>query len=161
MLYEENIYSRWSMVILGALSLGFLGVLVYQLLVGPVGTHPAPDWVFFVMFLFFLAFAVTFARLSIKVTVESITVGYGVLKHNISWERVEDCYLDSASTVRYGGWGIRLGRVGGKWRLVYNIPGGARVVLSLKRGTFREFVFSTRNPEGVTQAVRGYLGVTV
>lgn len=157
MLYEEDIYSRWNIVILGAVSLSLLGDLVYQLLVSPVGTRPAPDWFFLVIFLFFLALGVNFARLRIRVTPESITVGYGIIKHRVSWQYIADCYLDKASAIIYGGWGIRVGRVGGKWRLVYNILGGPRVVLSLKTGIFREFVFSTRNPEGVIQAIRQYL----
>ncbi len=158
MLYEENIYSRWNIVIVGAVSLVLLGVFVYQLLAGPVGTRPTPDWFLLVMFLFFLALAVNFAQLRIRVTHQSITVSYGIIKHSVSWENVADCYLDRASAVSYGGWGIRLGMVGGKWQLVYNILGGPRIVLSLKTGTFREFVFSTRNPEGVIQAVRQHLG---
>ena len=109
------------------------------------------------MLLFFLALAVNFARLRIRVAPQSITVSYGIIKHSVPWENVIDCYLDRASAVRYGGWGIRLGRVGGKWRLVYNILGGPRVVLSLKTGIFREFVFSAQNPEGVIQAARQYL----
>lgn len=40
-------------------------------------------------------------------------VGYGIFKHNIPWENVEDCYLDEALTIRYGGWGIRTGKVKG------------------------------------------------
>ena len=65
----------------------------------------------------------------------------------ILWENIEDCYLDTASIVSYGGWGIRVGKVDDKWRLACNIIGIPRVMLSLNKGRFGEFVFSTKNPE--------------
>ena len=158
MLYEEDVYSGWNILITGAVTLLLLAVLVIQLLVGPVGAEPASDWFLLVMFLLFLALTVNFARLRIRITPQSITVGYGIIKYSVPWEKVADCYQDGATAAKYGGWGIRLGWVGGKRRLVYNILGGPRVVLSLKTGAFHEFVFSTRNPEGVIQAARQRLG---
>jgi len=83
-----------------------------------------------------------------------ISVGYGIIKHSILWENIEDCYLDNASTIRYGGWGIRIAKVKGKWRLVYNVIGGQCIVLSLKKGRFKEFVFSTGNPEQVIKLAK-------
>ena len=71
----------------------------------------------------------------------------------VLWENIEDCYIDEASAIRYGGWGIRLGRVDGKWRTVYNVIGGPRVVVSLNKGWIREFVFSTKNPEKVMRTI--------
>ncbi len=157
-IYEENIYSRWNLVILGAVSLALLSVLIYQFLIGPVGDRPAPNWFLLVMFLFFLMLTINFARLSIRITPRFITVGYRVIRYSVSWENVADCYLDEASAIRYGGWGIRLGRVRGKWRLVYNVLGSPRVVVYLKRGKIREFVFSTKNPEQTMKTIKQQIG---
>ena len=44
--------------------------------------------------------------------------------------------------------------------LVYNIIGGPRVVLSLKKGKFREFVFSTSDPQRVIEIVKQKVGGT-
>jgi hypothetical protein len=44
--------------------------------------------------------------------------------------------------------------------MVYNIIGTPRVVLSLKTGRFREFVFSTRNPEKVLSIINDRIGVS-
>ncbi|TES83470.1 MAG: hypothetical protein E3J91_02070 [Hadesarchaea archaeon] len=66
--------------------------------------------------------------------------------------------MDEASTIRYGGWGIRIGRVKGKWILVYNVIRCPRVVLSLREGRFREFVFSTKSPEQVIKVVKQQIG---
>ena len=154
-LYKEKISSKWWMTgILTAFTAGFLFVLVYQILVRPVGTHPAPNWFFLLMFLLFLGVVINFSRLSIRITHLSVKVSYGIFKHIIPWENIEDCYLDKASIIRYGGWGIRIGRTKGRWGLVYNVIGGPRVVLLLKKGRFKEFIFSTKNPEEVMNIIR-------
>jgi len=160
-LYEEKISSKWWMTsILTAFTAGFLFILVYQILVGPIGTRPAPNWFFLLMFLLFLGVVINFSRLSIRITYLSVKVSYGIFRHIITWENVEDCYLDEASTISYGGWGIRIGRVQGRWRLVYNVIGAPRVVLSLKKGKFKEFVFSTEKPEEVMNIIRQRRGTT-
>lgn len=157
-IYEERVFSKWSAIVLATVTIALLFVLVYQLLVGPIGTHPAPNWVFLTLFLLFLAIMANFVTLNIKVTPQQIYVGYGIIKHIIAWENIADCYPDTASIVRYGGWGIRLARIGGKWRLVYNVIGSPRVVLLLKEGKFQEFVFSTRDAEEVVRIVKQRIG---
>jgi len=157
-IYEEKIFSKWITGILAAVTVGFLFVLIYQILVEPIGTRPAPNWFFLLMFLLFLGVTINFSRLVIGMTPRFISVGYGILKHTVLWGNIEDCYRDEDSTIRYGGWGIRIGRVKGKWRLVYNVIGGPRVVLSLREGRFREFVFSTNNPEEVIKVVKEQIG---
>ena len=141
-----------------ACTLLFLGLFVYQVLVGSVGANPAPDWVYLIMFLLFagITYSVTnFNKLAIKVTTQSLTVSFGVFKRVIPWDNINSCYLDDASAIgSYGGWGIRMAKVKGKWRLVYNIIGYPAVVLELEEGRFKEFVFSTRNPDGVMETAR-------
>jgi len=153
--YKEKISSKWWMTgILTAFTAGFLFVLVYQVLVGPIGTRPAPNWFFLFMFLLFLGVTINFSRLSIRITHLSVKVSYGIFRYIIPWENIKNCYLDEASTINYGGWGIRIGKVQGRWRLVYNVIGAPRVVLSLKKGKFKEFVFSTEKPEEVMNIIR-------
>ena len=138
-----------------ALTLVFLGLFVYQILVGPVSSDPAPDWFYLVMFLWFAAFTAlmrNFNKLAIVITTQHIAVRFGFIKRAIPWGNVNGCYLDDASAiVSYRGWGIRIGRDKDKWRLVYNVIGGPTVVLELNKGRFREFVFSTKNPERVME----------
>ncbi len=157
-IYDEKIFSKWMTAILAVLTTSLLFVLLYQIIVGPIGTRSAPNWFFLFMFLLFLGVMINFSRLTIRMTHRSISVGYGIIKHSIIWENVEDCYLDEASTIRYGGWGIRIARVKGKWRLVYNVIGGPRIVLSLNKGRFKEFVFSTKNPEEVIKIAKERIG---
>jgi len=153
-IYEEKIFSKWITVILVSITVGLLFVLVYQILVEPIGTRPAPIWFLLIMFLLFLGVTINFSRMIIRMTHRSLLVGYGIFKRTIPWENIEDCYPDESSVIRYGGWGIRVGRVKGKWILVYNTIGNPRVMLLLKKGRFKEFVFSTKNPEEVMKVVR-------
>jgi len=156
--YEERIFSGWLTVIVGAASGVLFGLFLYQRLVGPVGTHPAPDWILLAVALLLLVITVNFAILTVKITLHGISVSYGFIRHSVPWANVAGCYEDEASTARYGGFGIRLGLVNGKWRLVYNTVGDPRVVIQKRQARIREFVFSTRNPERVIRAVRERLG---
>ena len=109
----------------------------------------------FLLFAGLTALLRNFNKLAIEITTQSINVGFGVFKRAIPWDNINSCYLDDASAIRsYGGWGIRMAKVKGKWRLVYNVIGCPTVVLELERGRFREFVFSTKNPDGVMETAR-------
>ena len=112
---------------------------------------PTPFHAFLILLL--VAILVNFSRLTIRMSPENITVGYGRITRQIPWENIESCYLDETSAIFYGGVGIRFARIRGKWRLVYNIIATPRVVLSLKAGRFQEFVFSTKNPDEVLSII--------
>ena len=158
-LYEETLPFPFARLVVGlfvVLAILFLALLVYQMSVGPIGPRPAPTWFWLLMFLWFsgiVAFVVNFNRLTITITSQSVVVAFGRFKRVIQWDDVAGCYLDAAPPLAYGGWGMRIGRVRGKWRQVYNVIGCSGVVLELKRGRFREFVFSTRYPAEVLKLV--------
>ena len=157
-IYEERIYSRWNILIMGTVVAAVLAALIGQLISGPLGAKPAPNTFFIGMILLFLALGANFATLTIRVTIHGISVGYGIIRHQIPWGEVIGCRVDEASALRYGGWGIRVGCVGGKRRLVYSILGAPRVVVERRLGRYEEFVFSTRNPEAVMKAINKELG---
>jgi len=152
--YEEKIFSKWTAGIFAFVIAGFLFLLVYQILVGPIGSRPAPNWFFLFMILLFVVTVINFSRLAIRISPQFISVSYGMFEHKISFENVEKCYLDKTPAIQYWGWGIRIARIKGKWRLVYNVPRGPRVVLSMRKGRFKEFVFSTKNPAEVMKIIR-------
>lgn len=139
----------------------FLAMFVYQITTGSSDSESVPEWFYLAMGLFFvfMTFIISnFSKLDISATSQSITVRYGMFKHVTRWADIGDCYEDEAPVFSYGGFGIRIGMVNGKRRLVYNLIGGSRVVLGLKKGRFDEFVFSTRNPEAVVDVIKGRIG---
>jgi hypothetical protein len=144
------------------LTLFFLGMFIDGVVAGHAGSGGVPDWFYAVMCLFFVSMTyvvINFGKLVIKATSRSITVKYGIFKREIPWKNVVDFYLDeTGSLYAYGGYGIRIGKVNGKSRLVYNVLGGERVVLALKKGRFNEFVFSTNNPDAVMDVIKSRIG---
>lgn len=153
-LYREKLSSKYITSIFLFFASILLFCMIYQVLIGPLGNNPAPNWLLAIIFLFFIFLALNFLILVVKITSEFLIVGYGIFKHKINWKDVENVYRDKASVVKYGGWGIRFGKVEGIWRLVYNIPESDRIVLKLKKGNFREFVFSTKNSENVLKLIK-------
>ncbi len=159
-IYEERLYSPWNLIIIGAVGLVLLAALVWQLLFGPLGTRPAPSWFLAAIAALFLALWINFSALTVRVTMDGLCVGYGIIRHRIRWHDICDCRPDESSMAAYGGWGIRIGRVGGKTRLGFTTPGVPRVVVEKRQGRCLEFAFSTRNPEAVMRAIRQGLGKT-
>ncbi len=148
-IYEERLFSKLNAVLFAVIVGVLLYVLIYQLLIEPLGTDPAPNEFFVFMILLFAVIGINFSTLKIAVDYKNVTVGYGMIKNTIPREDIEKCFLDQTNAILYGGWGIRIGRIKGKWRLIYNTVGDPRVVLVLKNRWYKEFVFSTRNPQEI------------
>lgn len=156
-IYEEKIFAKVIGGLLGSVTALMLVILIYQIIVEPLGDDPAPTLFFLIMFLIFLGLTLIFSRLIIRITFHSITVGFGIIKRNIPLENIADIRIDETSAIKYGGAGIRMAKVKGKWVLVYNVIGGPRCVLTLKEGRFKEFIFSTKNPEEIMNVVKGQI----
>ncbi len=159
-IYEEKIFAKVIGGSLGAVSAIMLIILIYQITVGPLGESSEPAIFFLIMFIIFLVLTLNFARLIIRISFQSVTVGYGIIKKRIPLENIEDCEIDKTPAIKYGGAGIRTARIQGEWVLVYNVVGGARCVLKLKEGRFKKFVFSTKSPEEVVNVIKGQLVLT-
>ncbi len=153
-IYTEKIFSKGMTAMLAFITAVFLFSSYYQLFVEPIGKKPAPDWLFPIMFSLFLGITINFRWLIITITPESVSVGFGIFTKKILYENIDGCNLDDRSNIRYGGLGIRTAKVEGKWVLVYNVIRCPKVVLSLKMGRFKEFVFSTKNPEEIIKIVK-------
>ena len=152
---------RAVIILFVVLTVFFLGMFISELVSGPIGDKAASEWFYLVMCLFFvlMTFVIAnFSKLVVKATSTSLTVSYGLFKRVIPWGDIADCCLDESSAIGYGGYGIRIGRVNGKLRLVYNVLGGERVVLGMKKGRFNEFVFSTNNPDAVMDVIKSRIG---
>jgi hypothetical protein len=157
-LYEERLFSRWMTLTLGAVTL-FILWRVMQQLQGGVPVDDSPSWLLPLMLVVFVLVTVNFAWLTIRITDEEAVIAYGVIRHRIRLEEIEDCYADTASAIRYGGFGIRRGWYNGMHRLIYNTIGDPRVVLLTTDSSTPEFVFSTTQPERVMDLVREHLRI--
>ncbi|MFX1515332.1 MAG: hypothetical protein ACFFC6_03425 [Promethearchaeota archaeon] len=97
---------------------------------------------------------INFSRMTIELTSQEVTIRYGIFGHTESWNNVKAVTYDETPMIGYLGWGIRIGRFGGKWRLIFNVIGKKCVLLHLNQGIFREFVFSTNFPEEIIEIIR-------
>ncbi|MFQ5909007.1 MAG: hypothetical protein ACE5JE_09340 [Thermoplasmata archaeon] len=158
-MYEEVTFSKVITAIMVAVAAPMLVLAFYQFFVAPIGSHPAPTVLYLGVAAVFLFLAVSFSRLIIRMTLDSLQIGYGMFRWRIRWGEIEGVELDELSALREGGVGVRVLKVKGKWRIVYSVVGGPRIVLSVRSGRFREVVFSTKNPEEVTALVRQYAGL--
>ena len=165
-LYEERLpfpLATVATVVILLVTLLMLILFILQLVSGPLGDRPAPDWFYLVMFIFMAAITflvANFRILVIRITGQSITVAYGLIKKTILWGDIEEGFLDSSSPLGYGGWGARIARVEGRWRLAFNVIGAPGVVLRLRRGRVREFMFSTKNPQQVLGVIARQIGAS-
>jgi hypothetical protein len=153
-IYEERLLSGWITLLLGAVTLVLLWQVVQQFQSGSTGD--APLWLLPLLLLLFAALTVNFAWLTIRVTDDGVVVAYGMIRRRMSWDEIRDCYLDEASAVRYGGFGVRIGSYKGTRRLIFNTIGDPRVVVLTTSATTPEFVFSTAHPEEIIRIVREY-----
>ncbi len=161
--YKESLPSPFISLILGIMVLLaalFLFLFGRQVLSGPIGRNPAPDWYYMLMFLVFAGTTVlllNLQRLDIRIDAGGVLVRFGAFRQEYAWEDIVSAGPDQASVVRYGGWGIRFTRAEGFWRRGYTVINAPRVVLTLRQGRFRQFAFSTNRPDAVLEAIREYL----
>jgi len=150
-LYEEDVSSYWISGILGAVALLFLTLEVQRSMMAPL---TLPAGLFPVMFLLFLVLALSFRRLTIRITSEGVSVTYTLFRYDVAWDDIVDVAVDERSGFWYRGYGVRLARGRDGWVLVFSTIGPARVTLVLRGRWFSHFVFSTRRPEEVVKLVR-------
>ena len=152
-LYEEKIFLRVTTITLVSFTVVMLLLLIYLI---SAESYPILIGTFLGAFILFVVVTLNFNTLAIRITPEFVRVAYGIFRRKSVFENIEDCYLDNVSNFGYWGFGIRIARVSGRWRIVYNIFKCPRVVLSLKKGRIREVVFSTKNPEEVMRRIKNF-----
>lgn len=161
--YEETVpfgFVAWIVVLFALLAVFFIGLFMYQAFLGPIGDTPAPNGYFAFMFLVFAASALIISNmraLRIRIDERGFRAAYGIFRQEYGWDVIQSVTIDTVSFLRYGGFGIRYTRAEGHWRRGYTVMGAPRVVLTLKRGAFRQFAFSTHRPEEVARVIGEYI----
>lgn len=155
-LYEERIFSRWVAAILGAVA-GVMLIIAVWFMFLSAGIPFAFTMLYLVLGGVLLFLTLNFSHLLIRLTPHHIEVGYRFIRKRVPWEDVVGCEPDETSALRYGGWGLRIARVKGRWRVVYNLIGVRCVVLSIGGSRFDDIVFSTERPDEVVRVVHEVL----
>jgi hypothetical protein len=155
--YRETIWWKLIILLIALVDVPLIASIWYAFtVVPPEDQFEIPVLIVILVVISFIVYS--FSRFTVVLTNSGIAVGFGVSKGRFRWAEVEGCYLDEASALRYGGFGIKGGTYNGKTRLVYNVTGAKRVVLKVRGRKYDEFVFSTRNSEQVMRIIRMQTG---
>ena len=112
------------------------------------------------MGLFFAVLAALFFNMSnivIAITEDRIVVSIGFFNFNTSLSNISGVTTDEYSSLKYGGWGIRMRLYKEGWVLAYTTFKYKRVVLALKEGKYKKFIFSITNPQQVIGVLSGLI----
>ena len=100
-----------------------------------------------------LVTAYNFSSAGISITNDHIEVSFGIFKHRYGWDEITGYHKEASGMFKNGGYGIRTVRRDGRWRRVYNVPGGNVIVLTLRSGRIKEFAFSTNDPDEIIRVL--------
>lgn len=153
-IYEERI-TFWIVVgIFLFLSALFLFMLLYQIFVAPIGTKPAPNSFLIIMLLVFMFFFFGFYQYRLILTGDMLVAGFPVYSFKMPWENIETVEPMKESMWKYGGYGIRVGKMNGKNVLLIVIPGAKHLKLTLRSGKWGYMVVSTKNVDTAINYIR-------
>ena len=149
--YRERLWiSPWVTVVFMAV-VGFLSICaaVQQFLGIPLGSRPAPTYVYVVLAAVFTAIYVSFARLEVDINAERVSVRYGLVNKAVPMGSVTSCEPTRSRFSVYGGFGIRIGT---DRSLAFTNSFGDAV--RLERAEGMPLVFSTRRQAEVVGLIR-------
>ncbi len=148
--YEEKLVSKLNAVMFIIIGAFFLYLMYYSFT-----QHLLGSIILTLVVLAIIGFiGANFYVMSIRILPDYLIVSFGIFKKIFEWKYIEDCREDDRHGMRYGGWGIRYARINGMPVVAYIVENKPRVVITLRDSRYREFVFSTSNPERVMTLLR-------
>ena len=99
-------------------------------------------------------FVYNFNTYRITVGPEGLILAFGRLRTVVLFEDMDSYSQDTNSSLLYGGWGYRITMTKDGWGKSYTLFRKNRIDLKLKTGRYRHIIFSTDNPDAVTQILR-------
>ncbi len=168
MKYYDEIYSevvpfkfiKYIIFVEGGVGVAFLILYIMQLM-GNLGVEDELPAVYFlimaVIMLAVAAFLTALTKLRIGITPDLLRASFGFIKFEVSLSSVSNVYTDEKSSLKYGGWGVRMRKYKEGWVLAYTTIGYKRVVLELEEHKYRRFIFSTAHPEELVNVIKQQL----
>ena len=152
--YEEHMFFWIILIILVPLTFIFLFIFLYQALIGPLGTKPAPQWFILTLVIIFLALSYLFSSYKFVITENSLIAGYPAYYLKIPWKNIVSAEEEKGSMWRYGGYGVRIGKIDGEKVLVLSIPRAKYIRLKLRNSKWGYVIVSTKDIESVLNHIR-------
>ena len=162
-IYSETVpfkFMKYIILLEGGLSIAFLVLYILQIS-GSLGIEDElPQWFFLFMALIMIgvtAFLYNLRSMQIGITDDMLRASFGFIKFKIPLDGIADVYTDEKSSLKYGGWGVRMRKYKEGWVLAYTTIGYKRVVVELKEHKYKRFIFSTAHPEEVINIIKQQL----
>lgn len=140
--YVEDVPSH---PIMGVLVLGMIGLLVYLSITVPYGI-PQKIVAFVVLVLGFVY--ASFMKMQITITSTSLTVGFGIIKHRIRINNIDNIMVHKPPWYWYGGYGVRFG-----WDWSIGFIQNYRTGILVKPRNGWKLFFSTNHPDDIVNLV--------
>ena len=152
-IYEEKLSSKRTSLLFVILSLSFLLLFLWRIVVTGFGLLAI---VFFLLFCLFTFYILNYRTLVIHLTPEFLRLTFGIFKWMVPLDTIADCCPDDISLWRIGGAGIHFTSIRKRYRAYFNFLEYPRVVVKLKqkRGPVWDIAFSTRQPERVMKLMK-------
>lgn len=147
--YEERLISKLNAGIFFIMGIFFLYLSAYSFQKYTLTVTLAIGAVLVII----IFFGINFSVMRVIIHQEYLEVSFGIFRKFFVWKSIESCRIDDRHGMKYGGWGIRFARINGMPVMAYIIENAPRVVIVLKDHRYREFVFSTRNPDRVIKLI--------
>ena len=152
--YEERIVFWIILIILVPLTLIFFYIFLYQALIGPLGSKPAPQWFILTLTILFFALSYLFSSYKLAITENSLIAGYPVYHIHIPWENIVSAEEEKGNMWRYGGYGIRIGKIKGEKVFLLSLPRMKYIRLKLRNSKWGYVIVSTKNIDSVLNYIR-------
>jgi hypothetical protein len=152
-LYTERLSSNLTTALFAALTLICAGLAFWRLTI-----HPH-DWlVTLLQFLsvFFLFYTFNYRTLITTLTEHQLVLKFGLFCWRVPLDNIEECKPDQISrAMYYGGAGIHLMMIAGRYRALFNFLEYSRLVVSFKHkvGPVVDLSFSTQHPDELLQQI--------
>lgn len=157
--FREELTSVRTEALFAGLTLLFLGLFAWRLVVSGSSVLAGVFLFFSCMFLFY---TVNFRRLLLCLNRTSLTLRFGLFSWVAPVDRIDDCRIDEIPAfLKYGGAGIHFMTVRGRYRVSFNFLEYPRVVLALKGPVVvvKDVSFSTCRPEELLRLIREAAGL--
>ena len=157
LLYTERVSSKRTEMLFIALMLLFFTLLIWRV------TARGLDillLVFLCLFAFFFFYALNYRTLTIRLTIKSLKLTFGIFTRNVPLDNIESCRLDEIPVLmRMGGAGIHFMLIRRRYRASFNFLEYPRVVIAFKRkvGPVRDISFSTCHPDEILRLLQDAL----
>ncbi len=168
MRYYDEVYSeavpfkfiKYFVFIEGGMGIAFLVLYIMQLM-GNLGIEEELPPVFFLIMaviMFAVAgFLTTLTKLRVGITTDLLGASFGLIKFEVPLRNISSVSAYEKSSLKYGGWGVRMRNYREGWTLAYTTIGYKRVGLALEENKYRRFIFSTAHSEEVVNIIKEQL----